>query len=143
MSNPLYTYGYGRGRVEDLEALAARGVLIVDTRLQPRSRNPPWNRGPLTARLGDAYAWRPDLGNVHYRGDGPIVIQDLERGLAHLRADLEQRPVVLLCVCADVGRCHRKVIAEAAAARWPRLRVVHLHPGLAELNRPAESAPAE
>jgi len=32
----------------------------------------------------------------------------------------------VMCVCADVAKCHRQVLAEEAVRRLPGLRVVHL-----------------
>ena len=48
----------------------------------------------------------------------PIEFVDLETGVVEVGQLLRQQPVILLCVCADVQRCHRLAAAEAIAARY-------------------------
>lgn len=59
----------------------------------------------------------PALGNRNYKG-GPVEIVDLEAGLAQVAALLVHQPVILLCVCAEVQHCHRRLAAEAIVARY-------------------------
>jgi activating signal cointegrator 1 len=138
----LYTYGYSGGSVQDLRNYAAAGALIADIRLSPRSRVPHWNREPLEQLLGNRYRWIKALGNVHYRGDGPILIADLPAGLRLVKTALLQGPVILLCACSDPSTCHRSVVAAAAQRHCEGLEVVHLAPGhgLIELDGPLPSS---
>jgi hypothetical protein len=135
MSQPssptLYTAGYGRAgwdpeslleRAEELDAI------IVDIRLSPKSRIPEWRKSYLAALWGRRYWHCHDLGNVNYKG-GPIVLQNPETGVRSVLEILERQSVILLCVCADVARCHRVTAAAAIANASPRpLQVVHLVP---------------
>jgi hypothetical protein len=66
----------------------------------------------------------PALGNRNYKG-GPVEIVDLEAGLAQVADRLVSQPVILLCVCAEVERCHRRLVAEAISVRYG-VSVTHL-----------------
>ncbi len=129
-----WTTGYAGRRVTDLSRLVEhRDLAVVDIRLSARSRVPQWNRRPLERLLGNRYRHLPELGNLHYRGGGPVVIADLTAGVQALAA-LERTPL-LLCVCADAATCHRHVVgtrlielgwnvAEIAWEDAPRPRLV-------------------
>ncbi len=65
----LCTYGYTGGRLEDLQAYAAAGALILDVRYSPWSRVPQWQQRALQDVLGGRYEWCRALGNTHYRGE--------------------------------------------------------------------------
>ncbi len=52
----------------------------------------------------------------------PQVVSRLQRG----------ESLVLLCACAQVTRCHRRVVAELVQAEIPGVPVIHL---LCEANR--------
>jgi uncharacterized protein (DUF488 family) len=92
-------------------------AVVVDIRFSPRSRNPHWTAGRLTSLLGERYRHLAVLGNRNYKG-GPIEFVDLEEGVVKVGELLREQPVILLCVCADVERCHRLPAAEAIAARY-------------------------
>lgn len=121
--HPLYSCGYQGHQVEALRQQAERlDAIVADVRLKPFSRDPAWRRGPLERVLGARYVWIEALGNLNYRGPGPVLLKDAEAGLAVLREFLSQRPVILLCVCASPVACHRTVVANAIAAEgWPVL----------------------
>ena len=130
-----WTTGCAGRRSTDLSRLVEhRDLEVVNIRLSARSQVPQWNRRPLERLLGDRYRHLPELGNLHYRGGGPVVIADLRVGVQALAA-LERTPL-LLCVCADVATCHRQVVAarlihlgwevaefdwQDADAQWPHL----------------------
>lgn len=129
----LYTFGYSGQQPEKLLALAEqldaipygiRSVIVADVRFSPRSRVPHWNGGRLAKLLGDRYHHLPALGNRNYKG-GPVEIVDLEAGLAQVADVLAHQPIILLCVCAEVERCHRRLVAEAISARYG-VSVTHL-----------------
>lgn len=121
----LYTFGYSGHQPEKLLALAEQlDAIVADVRFSPRSRVPHWNGGRLAKLLGDRYHHLPALGNRNYKG-GPIEIVDLEAGLAQVADLLAHQPIILLCVCAEVERCHRRLVAEAISARYG-VSVTHL-----------------
>jgi uncharacterized protein (DUF488 family) len=98
-------------------------ALVVDIRFSPRSRIAHWSGGRLAKLPGNRYYHLPALGNRNYKG-GPVDIVDLEGGMAQVAALLARQPVILLCVCSDLHRCHRLLVAEAVAAR-SAVQVIH------------------
>lgn len=118
MMQPLYTFGYSGRLPDQLQALVEQlDAVVVDIRFSPRSRIPDWNGGRLQKLLGKRYRHLRALGNRNYKG-GPVEFVDLAAGVVEVGELLRQQPVVLLCVCADVQRCHRLLAAEAIAARY-------------------------
>ena len=118
MLHTLYTFGYSGRTPHELQTLAEQlNAVVVDIRFSPRSRIPDWSGGRLQKLLGDRYHHLPALGNRNYKG-GPVEFVDLETGVVEVGQLLRQQPVILLCVCADVQRCHRRPAAEAIAARY-------------------------
>jgi len=91
--------------------------MVADIRFSSRSRIPDWNGSRLQKLLGERYRHLPALGNRNYKG-GPIEFVDLPTGVVEVGELLKQQPVILLCVCADVQRCHRLPAAEAIATRY-------------------------
>jgi uncharacterized protein (DUF488 family) len=78
--------------------------------------------------LGDRYYWLSDFGNVNYKNGGPITIANFDKGVERLvPVKATGKAVVLLCGCADINTCHRKVLAERLAERWGA-EVVHITP---------------
>ena len=109
----LYTLGYtGLKQAQLLEIVQTLGAMVVDTRFSPRSRAVQWTGSGLRKLLGESYLHLPSLGNVNYKGDGPIKINKPAEGIPQVVSLLAQQPVILLCVCGDVHTCHRKVVAE-------------------------------
>ena len=114
----LYTYGYAGQQPQQLNSLAeSLDALVVDIRFRPSSRIPGWSGAQLQQLLGERYQPLPALGNRNYKG-GPVEFVDLESGINQVGQLLALRPVILLCACADVNRCHRLVAAEAIADRY-------------------------
>jgi uncharacterized protein (DUF488 family) len=126
--HPLYTLGYRAwpppafvACVEDL------GAVVADIRFMPQSRwYPFWRQGALLRTLGERYCYIHALGNRNYKG-GPVEMVDLEAGLTTLARLLEAAPVILLCGCPALVRCHRRLVAEAFTARTGQ-PVTHLEP---------------
>lgn len=112
----LYTIGYTGLKIEKLKQWAEdHNALIVDIRLSPRSRAPQWNKGKLSAALGDLYHHIPALGNINYKG-GPIQLKDPTTGIQQVQQLLTgDTNIILMCVCADVTTCHRTPAAELIA----------------------------
>jgi uncharacterized protein (DUF488 family) len=118
MMHQLYTFGYSGRLPHELRALVEQlDAVVVDIRFSPRSRNPHWTAGRLTSLLGERYRHLSVLGNRNYK-DGPIEFVDLAEGVVKVGELLRERPVILLCVCADVERCHRLPAAEAIVSRY-------------------------
>jgi uncharacterized protein (DUF488 family) len=102
--------------------------VAVDVRMVPRSRYAPFNGTAFSRLLRDRYYWLSDFGNVNYKSNGPIAIADFDKGVERLGPlRTAGKAVVLLCGCADINTCHRKILAERLAQRWGA-EVVHLTP---------------
>lgn len=123
--NRVYSFGYSNADIADLAALAREGAMVVDIRYSPTSRLREWRQPALQRTLGAAYRHERRLGNRGYR-DGRVAIVDLEGGATAVAQLARRQPVVLLCACSDVDRCHRKAIADFLLERYPGLEVVHL-----------------
>lgn len=124
----LYTIGYALWTLRQVVRLIRRlDAILVDVRFSRRTRKREFTPKALGGALGGRYVWAGDLGNVNYKG-GRIRIKNLSAGLGQL-AELSSggKPLVLMCVCADVAVCHRKVVAEKAKARLGA-EVEHLGP---------------
>jgi hypothetical protein len=129
MRHTLYTYGYLAGTPEELVSHAEAGVLVLDIRINPTSRNPVWRQGHLRKLLANRYAWCPELGNPNYKSKLPPTLADVDAGMKTLRPLLQETPVVMLCACRDWHTCHRRLAAEAWQELAPDWPVVHLEPG--------------
>jgi uncharacterized protein (DUF488 family) len=125
---------------------AARIELLVDVRAVASSRRPGFSKSRLAGNLDEA-----GIAYIHLRGLGtPATGRAAARAgrhgrmrsifLEHLgtheaQAELREleelvrggRRVCLLCFEADPRHCHRTLVAEALAARFP-MEVLHLHP---------------
>jgi hypothetical protein len=113
MKHACYTFGYQGKRPEDLQTfLTKSGALLCDIRYAPFSRIALWNKSQLAKRFDSAYRHIPQLGNLNYKNGGEIEIADLDTGLALVLTLLEQRPIVLMCVCRELECCHRNLVAQ-------------------------------
>jgi uncharacterized protein (DUF488 family) len=142
----LWTIGYERLLPPELVSeLAAAGVeRVLDVRFRPQSRRPGMSKTRLSERLGEhgiAYEHRKALGTPpdirwyfkHGRSaeGAPMFRAHVEATAADeldaLAAELPHAPpTALLCLEADPAVCHRRVVAEALAARRSDLVVVDL-----------------
>ena len=131
----VYTLGYtGWQPAELLEVAARLNATVIDVRLMPRSRwAPGFNAKALKAALGDRYVWLEGFRNLNYKG-GPIVLKDFAGAVTKLgEMSLRGPRVILMCGCADVNVCHRKLVAEKLAALW--------HCPVEHLERPKRETP--
>ncbi len=149
---PLYTVGHSdREAGAFVDLLREVGIsLLVDVRRYPGSkRHPHFNEGSLAEALSAAgidYRHQEALGGYRnprdesphtalsragFRAYADHMDSELFQGaLARLLEDAERTTVAVMCAEADPERCHRRMIADAAAARG--LSVVHLlDPGAA------------
>jgi uncharacterized protein (DUF488 family) len=142
----LWTIGYQRLSPGSLSAeLRAAGVeRVLDVRLRPQSRKPGMSKTRLAATLdehGIAYEHRRALGTpLEIRGlfragrvaeAAPAYREHIEATAADeldaLAAELARGSrTALLCLEEDPAGCHRRIVAEALAARVPALDVVDL-----------------
>lgn len=127
MTPTILSFGYQGQRLPDLVAYVATShAVVADVRLKPFSRHPDWRRGVLARYLGDHYVWIEALGNLNYKGGGPVVLKDAEEGLATVRRLLHRHRVILMCACADAAICHRTVVAARLMAEGVIVRALDL-----------------
>jgi uncharacterized protein (DUF488 family) len=142
----VWTIGYERLLPQELVAeLQAAGVQrLIDVRYRPQSRRAGMSKTRLGQLLGDhgiAYEHRralgtpPDIrffyksnqvaeGAVRYREH---VEAEAAEALDALAAELDDGPrTALMCLEAEPGTCHRRIVVERLQARRPDLRVVDL-----------------
>jgi uncharacterized protein (DUF488 family) len=127
----LWALGHGRRPIEELLAAlrAHRIEVLADVRSIPFSkRNPQFSQAALRASVeaaGIAYEHRPALGG---RREEPypqaMEQEDWQAAFAALLALAEKKRTCILCAETDPLRCHRRFLAERAAAQgW---EVVHI-----------------
>ena len=113
---------------------------LVDVRLWPQSRFVPWASGAnLAAALGERYRHVPGLAPTKellagYK-DGKIDWAEYESTfkvwLAIRRIEILFTPnnldkLCFLCSEKTADKCHRRLVAEYLAARFPDIRIIHL-----------------
>lgn len=104
----IYTTGYANQSVADLTALLdSLDAVLADIRFAPYSRRLEWRKTYLTLLLKHRYRHVPQLGNRKYK-EGGIQIHNLELGV-RLIASREEN-VVLMCACAELENCHRRIV---------------------------------
>jgi hypothetical protein len=123
----MYPCGYSRDEVL-VHHLTDRDprMLLIDTRMMPRSHIPEWNRSSLHTRYGKRYRWAGAfLGNCNYATGGPIQLADPEVGIAGLLRYLQEgHPLILLCRCHDLANCHVQVIVSLLQQACPTVFAV-------------------
>jgi uncharacterized protein (DUF488 family) len=142
----LWTIGYERLLPPELvaELQHARVERLIDVRFRPQSRRPGMSKTRLSELLADhgiAYEHRRELGtpaDLRWLFHHNRIAEGRAGFLAHLEstaageldalaAELDHAPrTALMCLEADPAACHRRVVAEALAARRPELVVVDL-----------------
>jgi uncharacterized protein (DUF488 family) len=144
----LYTIGFTQKRAETFFGLLRRNGIqrLVDIRVSPDGQLSGFARKEdlpyFLDRLADgcAYLHLPDLAPTKeilkdYRADGDWkryvlrfeMLMD-ERGIPATlrREDFEAQISCLLCSEATPEQCHRRLVAERLAARWPDVEIIHL-----------------
>lgn len=111
MKNQIYTIGYSGRSPDELKQIVGDGILL-DIRMSPRSRKPGFSQKSLAAAFGESYQWFPEFGNKDYNSGGMSINQPL-RGWRRLRqlCKTTDRPIFLMCACADPEHCHRAEVA--------------------------------
>jgi uncharacterized protein (DUF488 family) len=130
MYGKLYTLGYvSLEGVDQLQALFADDVLLIDIRYLPASRwKPEWSRKRLLERFAPNYEHIRDLGNVNYHSSNlPIQLFNSEQGIARIVSLLRQgRDICLLCACSDWHSCHRRLVADLVQHILTDIETIHL-----------------
>jgi len=111
----ILTFGYQGLKMEKIvEAIVKRNAVVFDVRFSPYSPFPGWKKQSFQAALGDRYVWAKGFGNVNYKGGG-VRLYDEASGLKLVAAVQKHahtiQAIALMCACADVEHCHRKVVA--------------------------------
>jgi hypothetical protein len=131
MKRTAYLAGYAGQTPERLLAAARRldtppnlspaqteiGAYIVDIRLKAQSYTPHWRAYNLRQFFGWRYLHYPSLGNLRYKAGPPVEIADLDAGIELLETFPACCPVILLCGCEFVERCHRSDVGIALQGR--------------------------
>lgn len=140
----LYSIRYERrDQTEFVTTLAAHGIeVLVDVRLNPRSRRPGFSKRQLADALagaGIAYVHEPTLGNQ--RDNRAAFAAPDGAGRDRLRAQLRDEGhealmrlaerarhhvVAVMCLERRADHCHRRVVTEKALRLAPALDVVEL-----------------
>jgi len=133
----LFTIGYeGRTVDELLAALTEAGVRqLIDVRAVAASRRPGFSKTALAAGLterGIAYLHLRALGTpkpgrdaarkgriaeMHAIYDEQLETPEAELAMEQAEQAAAETPSVLLCFEADVGHCHRAIVAQRLVAR--------------------------
>jgi hypothetical protein len=104
----IFTTGYTGKAVEQLPALLDFcEAVLADIRFAPVSRHLEWRKTYLALLLKNRYRHVAALGNRLYKTGG-IQIHNLELGVRLIES--WQTNVVLLCACAELENCHRRVV---------------------------------
>lgn len=123
----VYTMGYAQlGAAQRLdELMSEQSMLLIDTRMSPRTSYKPWDGNMLRNVWGKRYRQAGQfLGNVNYQG-GPIQIANPSIGVDGLiRYLLEGHDLVLLCGCKNYSECHRHVIVDMLRQKRPDIEIV-------------------
>jgi uncharacterized protein (DUF488 family) len=153
----LYTFGYEGCTIDDFIArlLMADVRIVLDVRELPLSRKRGFSKRGFAEALGLAgigYTHLPALGcpksiRTRYKRDGDwsaycksfgSYLSGQSDAVSRLVQTARKSPVCLVCFEADYTRCHRSIVA-SAAARVGELQVVHLR---ARTATPAETLQA-
>lgn len=114
--NVIYTTGYAGKDINDLKPLLEDlDALLVDIRFLPESDVLHWRQVYLKALLGRKYLHIPNLGIRSFRQGNQNTIQNLGLGIKILLG--LERSLALMCACAELAKCHRRLIAEELRRR--------------------------
>ena len=135
MTRTLFTIGYEGKTVEELlDQLNASGVkLLIDVRAVAASRRPGFSKTALagalrergidylhlrplgTPKAGREAARKGRIAEMHAIFEEQLRTPEAELAMEQAKAAASERPSALLCFEADVGHCHRAVVADRMA----------------------------
>jgi uncharacterized protein (DUF488 family) len=105
----FFTTGYTGKSVEQLPALLDfYDAVLADIRFAPVSRHLQWTKNYLSLMLKNRYRHVAALGNRNYKTHDKIQIHNLEIGIR--LTESWNANVILLCACAELESCHRRVV---------------------------------
>ncbi len=144
----LYTIGFTKKSAREFfDLLRTNGVQrLVDIRLRPGGQLSGFAQGDDLAYFLPRLAGGCEYYHMASLAPAPEILDEYrkdkdwsryearfaqlmrERGIpAELdRAFFEERACCLLCSEATPEHCHRRLVAELLAARWPGLEIIHL-----------------
>lgn len=126
MTKTAYLTGYTGRPTRTPQQLAQLAhnlnAVVVDSRYNPASRVPHWNRAALAAALGVRYLHNHYFGNEAYK-TGAICLSNPQQGLALLDTKDITR-CIILCACSDGATCHRTQVGEYLATHGWTVREV-------------------
>jgi uncharacterized protein (DUF488 family) len=144
----LYTIGFTRKRAQDFFDLLKQHEVarLIDIRLHPGGQLAGFAKGDdlpyflRTCANGCAYVPLPILAPASDILDDYRADKDWSRYVARFEELLDARNIpdvldrdlftsarcCLLCSEATPEQCHRRLVAERLAARWPNINIVHL-----------------
>jgi Protein of unknown function, DUF488. len=106
----IFTTGYTGKAVEQLPALLDfYEAVLADIRFAPTSRHLEWRKTYLALLLKNRYRHVPALGNRLYKSDG-VQIHNMELGIRLVES--WNTNVILLCACAELEKCHRRLVKD-------------------------------
>jgi uncharacterized protein (DUF488 family) len=125
--NRIYLAGYsGKGNFQRIEeTLSREDAQLIDIRFNPYSPNPNYMKHRFSAKFGVRYHHLQAFGNALYESGG-LQLLDEANGIARVKAFLAERPVILMCACADPAGCHRQLVR--AVMEREGFEVVELNP---------------
>ncbi len=112
----IYTTSYYGHTPETLAALVQEHqAVLIDTRLERKSRRPGFAGASLHRVLPYDYWWVPNFGNINYKKRGAIELKDAQAGIEQVKIILEtcnyrHSAIILLCACRWPMGCHRTVV---------------------------------
>jgi hypothetical protein len=125
----VHPLGYSASGTENRiqELMADERVLLIDTRLAPRSWRKGWSEHELREKWETRYHPAGKyLGNINYkRFPGLIKLANPDLGIRGLVMYLrEGHDLILLCECGSYDICHRRVIVEELLKVMPEVEVI-------------------
>ena len=122
----IYTVGYLKKpwTPESLQEAAKHlDAIVVDLRIRPYSARAEWYGYKLRKLMDYVHipTWGPKAG-------APLgEVKDYQEGLeVFMRAFKGHDNAILLCGCRDLGKCHRKQLAECFQATLTDPKIIHL-----------------
>lgn len=119
----FFTTGYTGKQVEQLPALLDKtDAVLADIRFAPTSRHLQWTRNYLSLMLKNRYRHVAALGNRNYKTHDRIQIHNLEIGIRLIES--WDANVILMCACAELENCHRRVVKNELERRGREVREI-------------------
>ncbi len=143
----LFTIGFTQKNARQFfETLRTAGVQrLADIRLNNRSQLAGFTKRDdleyfLKVILQAEYVHRPELAPTQeildalkkHKGSWTdyearfLALVDERDAIRRLERSFVEVPTCLLCSEASPEHCHRRLVADAIAARWPDVKIVHL-----------------